>query len=94
MLVCFDVDVNVIVLEQTRTFYGKNVMDIPQPTFKSLMKEQCTAPFFIFQVMCVGLWSMDEYVYYSLLTLVMLITFEATTAKSVCHDIGDVMCRD
>ena len=62
--------------------WGINSFEIPLPTFKELYSEQCRQPFFVFQVACVVLWSMDEYWYYSIFTLLMLLLFEGTVVLS------------
>lgn len=68
------------IAEQRRTF-GENVYDIPLPTFGELFQEHAVAPFFVFQLFCVLLWLMDDYWYYSLLTLFLLAPFLESVVK-------------
>ncbi|PIA19215.1 hypothetical protein COEREDRAFT_68863 [Coemansia reversa NRRL 1564] len=65
-------------VREAQEIYGGNKFDVPVPTFTDLFKEHAVAPFFVFQIFCVGLWCMDEYWYYSIFSLVMLVVFEST----------------
>jgi len=58
--------------------WGNNTMKIPIPKFFDLYKEHLVAPFFVFQLFCTLLWLLDEYWYYSLFNLGMLLFFEGT----------------
>jgi len=77
-------------VEERRRRYGENIYDIPLPTFGELFKEHAVAPFFVFQLFCVLLWLMDDYWYYSLLTLVLLVVLEAQMVHRRRSDLHEL----
>lgn len=77
-------------VEQRRFKYGRNILEMPVPTFAELYKKNLLAPFFVFQVFCILLWLLDEYWQYSMMTLGMMLIFEATVVHGRLRSLREL----
>mmetsp|Transcript_6291 Transcript_6291/g.9492 ORF Transcript_6291/g.9492 Transcript_6291/m.9492 type:complete len:1517 (+) Transcript_6291:72-4622(+) len=76
------------VCTQLRNLHGPNKFQMRTPAFMELYYAQITSPFTVFQIFCIVLWMLDDYWQYSLFTLFMICSFEATTVFSRLKSIG------
>lgn len=67
-------------LLEKKSKFGLNTLAVPQIPFVDLLKTQLLMPLSVFQIFSAMLWAVDEYVQYTLFTLLTIVMMEGTTA--------------
>lgn len=63
-------------LTRAQQVYGPNTTPIELPPFLALLQEQVVAPFFLFQILCVLLWSLDECTYFFFVHILVVAVYQ------------------
>lgn len=71
---------NDVSLKMIRSRFGPNTLSVPQPPFSELLKGQLLMPLSVFQLFSALLWAVDEYIQYTIFTLITIVMMESTTA--------------
>ncbi|KAH9255129.1 hypothetical protein BASA81_006888 [Batrachochytrium salamandrivorans] len=67
-------------LLEKKSKFGLNTLAVPQIPFIDLLKTQLLMPLSVFQIFSAMLWAVDEYIQYTLFTLLTIVMMEGTTA--------------
>ncbi|EGD77069.1 hypothetical protein PTSG_07409 [Salpingoeca rosetta] len=70
--------------------FGTNDITIDPASFWDLYIQQITAPIFVFQVFCMILYMLDDYWYFSLVTLAMLLFIERITTQQRLKNLNEL----
>ncbi|XP_030623586.1 cation-transporting ATPase 13A2-like [Chanos chanos] len=54
-----------------RRVYGENIIDVPVKSYLHLLFEEVLNPFYMFQVLSITLWTIENYVYYTVCIVVI-----------------------
>lgn len=78
-------------LIQTRnSLYGPCLIDVPIPSIISLVSEEVSHPFFVFQALSVILWCIEEYYLYSAMILFLSVVSVGTTVYEIRTGISSI----
>ncbi|ORM41350.1 putative manganese-transporting ATPase PDR2 [Babesia sp. Xinjiang] len=70
--------------------YGENDYDIPACDFVSMLIDSFLSPFFIFQLISTLIWVMDNYWYYSMLSVFSIVTIEIQMVNRRIRDYNRI----
>ncbi|KAK2951862.1 ion-transporting P-type ATPase [Blattamonas nauphoetae] len=62
--------------EEYEALFGKNITDIPVPSFSHFLKQRMLAPLFLFQLFCAFLWLFDDFLAFPLMNIASLFFLE------------------
>ncbi|OMJ65355.1 hypothetical protein SteCoe_38399 [Stentor coeruleus] len=86
----FENGINEVDLQARLKFFGQCLIDVPVPSIALLLTKEASHPFFVFQVLSIILWIVEQYYYYAITIFVLALGSLLSTVIEVRKNMKDI----
>lgn len=86
----FEDGVDEVDLQARLKFFGQCLIDVPVPSIASLLAKEASHPFFVFQVLSIILWIVEQYYYYAITIFVLALGSLLSTVIEIRKNMKDI----